>query len=49
MLEETNSFAADGPVISISWSSGAVRNVTPSPSASYDTEPAASAGHCESA
>jgi hypothetical protein len=49
VLEDTNSLAADGPVISTSRSSGALTNVTPSPSASYETEPAPSAGHAESA
>src|SRR4051812_876628 len=32
--DETNSLSADGPVISVSFSSGSVRNVTPSPMAS---------------
>jgi hypothetical protein len=39
VLDETNSLAALGPVISVSRSSGAVRNVTPSPLASYAIEP----------
>ncbi len=34
--EDTNSLTADGPVISVSDSSGAVVKVTPSPSASNE-------------
>jgi hypothetical protein len=49
VLEETNSFAADGPVISTERSSGAPMNVIPSPSASYDTQPPSDTGEKESA
>ena len=44
LSDETNSFAAAGPVISVSASSGGVRNVTPSPSPAYVTAPSRPGG-----